>query len=206
MTLHNALGAAQDYLTQRSQSIEKTQQRLQLEIEAKEVGILRTMLWQRRHLPLRTQLAVLRRPVFANSTFAKRLLEKHTDGQSLVEQLEALLPDALKASASKPAESTDRLAAAGSSGRVHVVSSGLSSMVKSMEKTLETSRDKLRSAMKGSSAADLSPEAKTELTKLVGAIDGTLQQAHATKDLKTRLDALYAMQEQLQRTLAKVMR
>merc|ERR1719183_2997850 len=78
VALHNSLQLAHDFLAKRSQDLTADRERLTGEIEEQQAYILYMMLRQRRKLPLKAQMALLRCHQFKDFTYAQRLLKVHT--------------------------------------------------------------------------------------------------------------------------------
>uniref|UniRef100_A0A7S1MIV9 Uncharacterized protein n=1 Tax=Alexandrium catenella TaxID=2925 RepID=A0A7S1MIV9_ALECA len=195
MALHRALWAAQGLLLRRTKELTKEHVRLTDEVEDQQARIIYAMLKQRRRLPMKSQVVLLKRPQFANSTYALQLLKRHTDGVPLYQQLEALLPQELARELAGPRPKLqEHLAAAGSEGRVHVVSSRLKNDVKKMAGELRQGRDKISELLAGGSVAK---EERKQAERVLAELDGVLHKAGATNDLKVQLDAMYEAQEGL---------
>jgi len=198
MVLHSALGASQDFLAQETKVMDQRQEQLRSEIEQQQVWLLYKMLEQRKKLPMKAQAALLKRRQFAKFQYAQTLLKSHKDKEPLCSQLEAMLPEKLHQQLLQKLHpeggATDHLAAAGSEGRVHLVTSNMKNMVKSMEQQLTSSRDKLKQVI---AAKTVSAQETEQAQKIIAAIDNTLQTVHGSTDLKVQLDAMYAMQGKL---------
>merc|ERR1719161_2711135 len=96
LALDEALKSAHQYMVDRVAVFGKVQEKLNEEITEGEVHILYEMLKQRHKLPIRSQLAILKRRQFANCSYANQLLKSHKDkGEPLYQQLEKILPPAL---------------------------------------------------------------------------------------------------------------
>merc|ERR1719235_610330 len=116
--------------------------------------MLYKMLQQRQKLPMRSQLAILKRHQFAKCSYAKQLLKNHKEkGPPLFKQLEDMLPQNLaQKTAPKAGNATfGHLAVAGSEGRVRIVSSEMKNTVKKMMSQLSEARGKLHHMLSSSS-------------------------------------------------------
>lgn len=195
LRLHEALASARGFLTQRAETLGRQQAHIAAEVEAQEVHLLMSMLRQRRKLPMRAQWALLRRHQFANCSYARRLLAAHREDQPLYEQLLALLPDGARPTADGPS-SAWRVDAAGSDGRVQIVSSQLKDNVKMMTRQLEAAREKLRQISEGSASGVTSAEQK-EAKQILAGLDASLARVRKASGLGAELAALGEVQNQL---------
>lgn len=144
LRLHQSLEAAEDLLRQRTKRLSGQEAVLKKSIEDQQLWLLYKMLRQRKMLPMSTQVAMLRRPSFANISWAVQLLHNHTESEPLVTQLEALLPKATVARMLNPPRHRKRLAPAGAGdGSMTVVSSRMKNAVKGMAQVLAHARDQL---------------------------------------------------------------
>jgi len=194
--LHNGLKLAHDFLEKRTQDLAADRERLTGEIEEQQAYILFMMLRQRRKLPLKAQMALLRRHQFKDCTYAQRLLKAHSTSQPLDTQLLAMLPKAL---ADKLARKTAQgpagnLAAAGSNGRVQIVSSRMKNTVQMMAAGLAKAKTQLEQIVKGNS---VSADEKKQAKEILGGLEGILKKVSSTHDLKSQLDAMDEMQNKL---------
>lgn len=197
LALHDALREAHDYMAQRVKEIDSEQKKLGDEIEETEVMMLYKMLQQRQKLPMRSQLAILKRHQFAKCSYAKQLLKNHKEkGPPLFKQLEDMLPQNLaQKTAPKAGNATfGHLAVAGSEGRVRIVSSEMKNTVKKMMIQLAGARSKLQLMLKGNS---LSADEQKQAQKIVSEIDSVNSRAEKTHDLKTQLDLMDAMEQKM---------
>lgn len=196
VVLHNGLKLAHDFLEKRTQDLAADRERLSGEIEEQQAYILFMMLRQRRKLPVKAQIALLRRHQFKDFQYAQKLLKAHSSSQPLDTQLMALLPKAL---ADKLAEKTAQgpagnLAAAGSNGRVQIVSSRMKNTVQMMAAELTKAKTQLEQIVKGNS---VSADEKKQATEILGGLEGILKKVSSTHDLKSQLDAMDEMQNKL---------
>lgn len=196
VVLHNGLKLAHDFLEKRTQDLAADRERLSGEIEEQQAYILFMMLRQRRKLPVKAQMALLRRHQFKDFQYAQKLLKAHSSSQPLDTQLMALLPKAL---ADKLAEKTAQgpagnLAAAGSNGRVQIVSSRMKNTVQMMAAELTKAKTQLEQIVKGNS---VSADEKKQATEILGGLEGILKKVSSTHDLKSQLDAMDEMQNKL---------
>uniref|UniRef100_A0A7S4PZR8 Uncharacterized protein n=1 Tax=Alexandrium monilatum TaxID=311494 RepID=A0A7S4PZR8_9DINO len=193
MALHQALWAAQGFLLRRTKELTQQHTHLSDEVEEQQAHILYAMLKQRRRLPMSSQVALLRREQFANSPYAQQLLKRHLAAKPLYRQLESLLPAPLahELMGQQP-RAAEHLAAGGSEGRVHIVSSRLKNDVKKMEGELRHSRDLISQLL-----AQGSVQSEAERKQAKGALadlDGVLRKVGGTNDLKVQLEAMYEVQ------------
>lgn len=187
MALNDGLMAAHEFQSERTDVLSKQQAELAAEIQEGEAKILYMMLKQRRQLPMKAQVAILKRHQFVNSTFAQQLLKSHAAKTPLYSQLESLLPGGMLEKIAPKAKAAGHLAAAGSDGRVLIVSSRMKNMVHLMISELTGVREKLQGVMTSSkSSASDQNQAKT----IIAGLDAALKNVTKTNDLKTQLDIL----------------
>jgi len=197
LALHNALGAAQDIVQADVQHIEKEQQTLSSEITLQQVQLLYKQLKQRRMLPMQSQLAVLGRKDFVNCSYAQQLLNRHAEDTPLYAQFQALLPKDMVQQLPRSNAATkkvDHLAAAGSDGTVHIVTSKLKNMVKSMAQQLTTSKEQLEAAANQSGTTE---QEKQLVHHILDELNAALAKVHETNDLKVQLDTMYGVEAKL---------
>lgn len=194
--LHQAMVDARDYVMQRSKDLDAESAKLGKEITEGTERMLLGMLMQRRKLPMPSQLAILKRRQFKNCTVAKELLKKH-DKTPLFDQLMAKLPENVVNEFKKAhvQQSAGHLAAAGSGGRVQVVSSRLKNQVQMMIAQLKAARNKL-SHLGKTRVGEEAAQAK----KIVAGLDDMLTKVENTKDLKSQLE----MMDQVEGLLGKM--
>lgn len=198
--LHACLVASHDYLEARSKKLVIEQAKLTDEINAAQAKIMYMMLRQRRKLPMKSQLAILKRHQFKGCRYAEMLLHSHNNSTPLFKQLEAVLPQKLaQLLAKKEAKSEKKfdMAAAGSNGRVLIVSSRMKNSVKHMAGMLTAARDQLRALASANSTKVSDKERKQAQHILVG-LDDMLGRVNKTKDLKTQLDTMDEIAGKLQ--------
>jgi len=197
--LHKSLAAAHNYLLRRSKTLTTEQGRLEDEINEGQAKILYMMLRQRRKLPMRSQVAILRRHQFSKCRFAQKLIRSHKDNTPLYAQLEALLPSKLAAQiVDKDGQAAKvRLAAAGSDGRVLIVSSRMKNAVKNMAAQLTKARDRLKAIASGSAGERVSAGERQQATHILVGLDEMLKKVNGTADLKTQLDTLDLIESKL---------
>mmetsp|Transcript_22661 Transcript_22661/g.52895 ORF Transcript_22661/g.52895 Transcript_22661/m.52895 type:complete len:364 (+) Transcript_22661:57-1148(+) len=200
--LHEALAAAQSYLKLQTQALDAQQQELEGEVQAEEVSLLHRMLKQRRSLPIKSQLAVLRRGQFSKNRYAEGLAAKHDDATPLYSQLEARLPASLAArlhtvEGSTAAQKKGHLEAAGSEGRVHIVSSRIKNSVDGMLSELEKARSRL-AALADGKVATATDFDKTQARHVLSELDPLLEKARKSHDLSFQLEAMDEVQRRMQ--------
>jgi hypothetical protein len=196
VALHNALKSAHDFLAKRTQDLAADRERLTGEIEDQQAFILYMMLKQRRKLPVKAQMALLKRHQFKDFKYAQMLLKSHAASQPLDVQLLALLP---KAMAEKLTQKTAQgkagnLAAAGSDGRVQIVSSRMKNVVQTMAAGLAKAKTQLDEMVKGTS---ITAAEKKQAMDISSGLEGILKKVASTHDLKAQLDAMDEMQNKL---------
>lgn len=197
LDLHAALATARDFEVMRTAALDKEQVVLQGEIDAAQVHILYMMLQQRRKLPIRGQLAILKRHQFKTCSWAQKLLKEYKDGKAakpLFEQLEDMLPQKLKQSKLASKASGGHLEAAGSDGRVHIVSSALKNSVQKMLGQLDQARNKLSQIAGGHQGSAVEAKRAKEILPVM---DALLAKARSTKDLKLQLETMDEVQKKL---------
>jgi hypothetical protein len=196
VSLHNALKSAHDFLAKRTQELAADRERLNGEIEEQSAYILFMMLRQRRKLPMKAQVALLKRHQFRDCSYAKKLLDHHADSRPLDEQLLAMVPhDLAEKLAKKVARgNAGNLAAAGSDGRVQIVSSRMKNAVQAMADGLAKAKPQLEEIMNGPS---VSPEEKKQAKEILAGLDVILKKVSSTHDLKSQMDAMDDMQNKL---------
>jgi len=187
IALNDGLTAAHEFQAERTEVLGQQRAKLAAEIQEEEAKILYMMLKQRRQLPMKAQLAILKRHQFVNSTYAQLLLKSHIPKTPLYSQLEAVLPDGMLDRIAPKEKAAGHLAAAGSDGRVLIVSSRMKNSVNLMISELTGVRTKLQNimALPTTSVAD-QKQAKT----IVAGLDEALSNVTKTNDLKTQLDIL----------------
>merc|ERR1719161_1111168 len=174
LALEKGLKSAHGYMVERVAAFSKQQEKLSEEITEGEVKILHAMLKQRHKLPIRSQLAILKRRQFSNCSYAKQLLKSHKDkGEPLYQQLEKMLPPALaKKIAPKDVKEAGHLAVEGSDGKIFVLSSGLKNSVKKTMDHLAGARkqlEELLSVKEGPNSLDAAERKQTQ--NMVAEID-----------------------------------
>jgi len=196
VALHNSLKAAHDFLEVRTQALTADRKKLDAEIQEQQAYILFTMLRQRKKLPMKAQMALLRRHQFKDCGYAQTLLKAHGASQSLADQLLAMLPKALaqKLAAKDKVGPAGSLAAAGSNGRVQVVSSRMKNMVQTLAQGLTQAKGQLEQLVKGNS---VSPTEKSQAKEIITGLEDVLKKVSSTKDLKSQMDAMDEMQNKL---------
>jgi len=198
--LHEALAAAHTYLQEQTAALDEQEGALKEEISNEEVSLLYRMLKQRRTLPLQSQLAVLRRDQFSRNTFAAALLKKHDEKKPLYEQLEAELPKATAThllSGLETPKQRGHLEAAGSEGRVHIVSSRVKHSVDGMVKELEQARLRLVSLANGA-IPNATAFDKEQASHVLAELDPLLSKAQQSHDLRFQLEAMDEVQRRMQ--------
>jgi hypothetical protein len=184
--LHEAMVDARDYVMQRSKDLDKEEAKLGKEITEGTEKMLLGMLMQRRKLPMKSQLAILKRRQFKNCTVAQQLMKKH-DNSPLFDQVMAMIPENV-ANDFKNAHMPQKgghLAAAGSGGHVLVVSSTLKNEVQKMISELKAARAKLVHMSK-TKVGEEAAQAKT----IAAGLDEMLTKVESTKDLKSQLEMM----------------
>jgi len=196
VVLHNGLKLAHDFLEKRTQDLSADRERLSGEIEEQQAYILFMMLKQRRKLPVKAQMALLRRHQFKDFPYAQKLLKAHSTSQPLDTQLMAMLPKAMADKLkSKTAQGpAGNLAAAGSDGRVQIVSSRMKNTVQMMATELTKAKTQLEQIVKGNS---VSTDEKKQATEILSGLSDVLKKVSSTHDLKSQLDAMDEMQNKL---------
>jgi len=193
--LHNSLKAAHDFLETRTKDLAADRARLNVEIEEQQAFILFMMLKQRRKLPLKAQMALLKRHQFKDCGYAQRLLKTHTKAP-MADQLLAILPAPLakKLRAKDTQGPAGQLAAAGSNGRVQVVSSRMKNVVQNMAAGLAKAKVQLATIADGKS---VSAEEKKQAKDIMTGLDSVLKKVSSTNDLKSQMEAMDDMQNKL---------
>jgi hypothetical protein len=192
LALDKALKSAHNYMVDRVADFGKQQEKLSEEITEGEVKILHAMLKQRHKLPIKSQLAILKRRQFSNCSYAKQLLKSHKDkGEPLYQQLEKMLPPALaeKVAPQAASKAEGHLSVAGSDGKIFVYSSNLKNGVKKTMDHLTAARKQLQqllSVKEGKDSLDASERAKTQ--KMVADIDDVVAKISKTHDLKAQIE------------------
>lgn len=203
MALHKALWAAQGFLLKRTKELTVEHTRLSDEVEDQQARILYAMLKQRRRLPMQSQVVLLKRKQFADCAYAQQLLKRHQDGAPLYQQLEALLPQSLAQELGGHAPKVkDHLAAGGSEGRVHIVSSRLKNDVKTMEGELRHAHDKIAQLL--AAGVVKSEEERKQAQSVMAGLEDVLHKASGTNDLKRQLDIMDEAQVRLARWMKGV--
>jgi len=199
--LHKAMEAAHDFEAQRTEDLDAEEKQLSVEIDEANVKILFGMLKQRAKLPMKSQLSILKRHQFANCSYAHQLLKEHkNNGGPLFKQLQAMLPATLaKLGNEDPSAKNGHLAAAGSDGRVSVVSSRLKNSVKMMMQQLTGARDRLAQMAQGSTVegSNMTTAERKQAKEIIAGLDEQLKKASKTNDLKTQLEIMDAVQGKL---------
>lgn len=196
VALHNSLKSAHDFLATRTQELAADRARLTGEIEEQQAYILFMMLKQRRKLPMKAQLALLKRHQFKDCSYALKLLKSHAAAQPLDTQLLAMLPKPLAEKlrlkgAHGPAGS---LAAAGSDGRVQIVSSRMKNAVQVMADELTKAEAQLKQLVSGNSVTSTE---KQQAKEIIVGLEAVLKKVSSTHDLKSQMDAMDEMQNKL---------
>eukprot|EP00971_Amphidinium_carterae_P053116 1046234-Amphidinium_carterae.1 len=158
------------------------------------------MLKQRRTLPLQSQLAVLRREQFSSDSLAQALLKEHDEKKPLYQQLEGKLPQRTAAhllSSMNPPKQRGHLEAAGSEGRVQIVSSRVKHSVDGMVKELEQARLRLVSLATGA-VANATAFDKSQAAHVLAELDPLLTKARQSHDLRFQLEAMDEVQRRMQ--------
>lgn len=204
LRLHMALTVARDFLEKRGRELDEQEAQLHSQVEEQETIELFTMLKQREHLPMGTQMALLRRARFANNTYAQKLLRSRSEDEPLYQQLQAVLPrSVVQRLVVKNTSKTDHLAVAGSGGRVHIVSSRMKNTVKSMVDTLVAAKGKLEKlAISTSTAA--APREVMKAQKIVGELDHVLSAVARTNDLQAKLNMMDEVEQKLKQWMKMV--
>jgi len=200
LALDEALKSAHQYMVDRVAAFSKQTKKLNEEITEGEVKILHAMLKQRHKLPIRSQLAILKRRQFSNCSYAKQLLKSHKDnGEPLYQQLEKILPPALADIVDpKNEKSSDRLSAAGSDGKIFVLSSGLKNNVKKTMEHLTGARSQLQQLLSVKSGKDSLDDAERAQTqKMVADIDDVVNRVAKTHDLKAQIEMADDMESKM---------
>jgi hypothetical protein len=201
LVLDEALKSAHEYMVGRVAAFSKQEAQLNEEITEGEVKILYAMLKQRHKLPIRSQLAILKRRQFSNCSYAKELLKSHKDkGEPLYQQLEKMLPQVL-ADKIKPKD-TDKsgghLAVDGSDGKIFVLSSGLKNNVKKTMEHLTGARKQLQQLLSVKEGKDsLDPAERTKTEKMVAEIDDVVSKVSKTHDLKAQIEMADDMESKM---------
>lgn len=199
LKLHGALEDAHGYFSNRTAALTRQEAQLSHDIQKGQAWILYNMLKQRKSLPMGAQLAILKRRQFKKFAYAQALLKNHSKSTPLFEQLARELPRDLAPQAPKKG-AAEHLAAAGSDGRVQIVSSRLKGRVKAMMQYLASSRDKLRrlAEAKLNTTATAKDRAEQKEAKVaVADLDKILAKANKTADLKTQLEAMFEVQKEM---------
>jgi len=202
VVLHNALKSAHDFLVVQSQELADDRTRLDGELQEQQANILYMMLRQRRKLPIKAQLALLKRHQFKDCVYAQRLLKDHGASEPLAAQLLAMLPAPLaKKLAAKDVQGpAGNLAAAGSNGRVQIVSSHMKNVVQTMAAGLTKAKGQLEQMIQGNS---VSATEKAQAKEIAAGLEDVLKKVSSTKDLKTKMDAMDEMQKKLMTWMTK---
>jgi len=206
VTLHKALVVAHDFLSDLTKTLDGDRKRLAMEIQEQQAFVLYMMLRQRRKLPLKAQMALLKRHQFKDSDYALQLLKAHSNTVPLDTQLLALLPKALadKITQKDHIGSVGRLAAAGSEGRVDIVSSRMKNVVQNMAAELVKARSQLEQISKGSSK-DISVADKKQAATILKDLEDVLQRVNSTHDLKTQMEAMDEVQDKIKTWMLNAM-
>merc|ERR1719352_450211 len=189
--LHQSLQTAVDELKARIAKLSAEHANLTKEVADEQVQQLLRLLRERKTLPLKTQLAVLRRPEFKNCDAAKDLLASAASSEtSLYEQLHKRFPEAAEPEADVHHDSGIH----SESRRVFVVSSKMKHAVATLRKSLEQVRGDLARAVaeKKGSAEDV-----REGTEQLHALDALLKKVSKTNDLAKQLQMLDAFEATL---------
>jgi len=201
LALDQALKSAHNYMVERVAAFSAQTEKLTEEITEGEVKILYAMLKQRHKLPIRSQLAILKRRQFSNCSYAKQLLKSHKDkGEPLYQQLEKMLPASLAEKIEpKEAKTADgHLAVEGSDGKIFVLSSGLKNGMKKTMEHLSGARNQLQqllSVKEGKDALDAAERVKTQ--KMVADIDDVVSRVGKTHDLKAQIEMADDMESKM---------
>lgn len=196
LRMHDALASTHDYLLRRTQRLSEEQARLSADLEKGETTMLYRMLRQRRTLPMISQVALLKRPQWANCTYAQQLMKSHREDTPLYSQLEAMLPAPLAMAAKATVHSVnvkgsgDRLAAHGSGGQVHIISSRLKNAVQEMALRLKQGRERLAEVANGAGGKAVSEHERQQVRSILGKLDPMLAKVNSTHDLSTQLAVL----------------
>lgn len=196
LSMHDALDNCHGYLVRRAARLGEEQAALTADIEKGETTMLYRMLRQRRTLPMQSQVALLKRPQWANCTYAQQLIKSHGDDKPLYSQLEAMLPAPLAMAAKATIHSVnvqgsgDRLAAHGSGGQVHIISSRLKNAVQEMAQRLEQGRERLAEVANGAGGAGVSKHEREQVKSILGKLDPMLARVNGTHDLSSQLAVL----------------
>jgi hypothetical protein len=206
VALHKALEAAHDYLAIRAKNLDADRQRLSQEISDQQATVLFMMLRQRRKLPMKAQMALLRRHQFKDCTYAMQLLKKHSDGP-LDDQLLAMLPAALaqKLAQKEHVANAGHLDAAGSDGRVQIVSSRMKNAVKNMAAELTKAKKQLEQISQGNST-DISPAEKKQAAGIIRDLEAVLEKEKSSHDLQSQMEAMDEVQTKLKGWMLNAMK
>jgi len=189
-SLRTAMTDSVANLKDKIDNLNKEQAGLASEIETANVQSLLRLLRERKSLPLKTQMAVLKRDDYAHLDVAQELLNSTDTNTSLFDQLVKLKPEA-----EVPEEDIHHTKGAHSeSRRVFVVSSKLKNAVKTLRAGLEKVRTQLQAAVESKEGDAAAVEQGKSILK---ALDGAFKTVDSTTDLKTQLDALDSFQEKL---------
>lgn len=197
MQLHAAMQKAHEFFRAESATLTKEEDQLANEIQDQQATVLYKMLKQRSRLPMASQFALLRRNQFATDSFAQKLLKEHNTSVPLYMQLENLLSKSLvqKLQNNGP-KSKDHMAAAGSEGRVHIVSSRMKESVQRMVLVLTAARDKLESILRHPSGKE-SPEEVQRAREMVTSLNRVLKDVGGTNDVSKQLSSLDEVEAKL---------
>jgi hypothetical protein len=206
VTLHKALESASVFLAKRTQELAADRLRLTQQIEEQQAYILYMMLRQRRKLPVKAQVALLRRHQFKDCGYAKRLLKAHSEKQPLDTQLLAMLPKPLaeKLARKDHGSVASHLAAAGSDGRVQIVSSRLKNAVQSMAAELAQAQAQLEQIAHGSSK-DVSPAEKKQAEAILKDLKEVLKKVTSSHDLRAQMAAMDEVQNKIKTWMMNAM-
>lgn len=191
MQLHAAMQKAHEFFGAESATLAKEENQLANEIQDQQATVLYKMLKQRGRLPMASQFALLRRKQFATDSFAQQLLKEHNSSVPLYMQLENLLSKSLvqKLHSNGGQKPKDHMAAAGSEGRVHIVSSRMKESVQRMVHVMTAARDKLESILRHPSGKE-SPEEVQRAREMVTSLNRVLKDVESTNDVSKQLSSL----------------
>jgi len=192
LALDKALKDSHEYMVKRVADFSKQQEKLSEEITEGEVHILYEMLKQRHKLPIKSQLAILKRRQFKNCSYATQLLKSHKDkGEPLYQQLEKMLPTALAEKiAHKAAKEVDgHLSVAGSDGKVFVLSSSLKNGVQKTMSHLAGAKKQLQQLLATKDSKDaLDASERNKTQNMIAEIDDVVTKVGKTHDLKAQIE------------------
>jgi hypothetical protein len=207
VALHKALEGAHGFLATRTQELTADRERLTQQIEEQQAYILYMMLRQRRKLPVKAQMALLRRHQFKDFSYAQKLLKVHSEKEPLDIQLLGMLPKPLaqKLARKDGGAAAGHLAAAGSDGRVQIVSSRLKNAVQGMAAELAKAKVQLEQIAHGSSK-DVSPSEKKQAEVILKELKEVLNKVTSTHDLSTQMAAMDEVQNKIKTWMLSAMK